>query len=109
MRPEPEQVKNAGRQADAGAGYQIGGCENARFVLFAGPVLHDGVDRHRKKSGEKTHCREVPEHAGVTQSWPGEQAGKRCQPDQPQRHEAVFNFAAGKITGRDAAQADAEG
>ncbi len=109
VRPKTQQVIHAGGQETAGAGDEIGGSENACLVLFAGPMLHDGVDRHRKKSGKKTQPRQMPEHADEPETRPGEQAGKRGHPDESQRDKAVFDFATGQIAGGHTADADTDG
>ena len=71
-------------------------------------MLQQRRDRHDEKTAGETEQREADKRCVYRQIRRGQQHTDQRHPERAERHEAIFDFATGKITGRRAAEADAE-
>src|SRR6202790_5237961 len=69
-------------------------------------MLKQRADRHDKKSAEESECRQQHEHRCERKSRDRQPETKNRNPQRTQWNQSVFNFPSGKISRRQATQAD---
>ena len=103
-----QQPVRAGREKNPDEREQVGRRERFAPVGFFRAVLQQRRDGHDEKSARETEQRQPHERGGQGQITLRERRRKNRQAERAERHEAVFDLAAGQITRRHAAEADAQ-
>src|SRR6185437_1225104 len=75
----------------------------------AGPVLHDGVDRHGDEAGKETQDHQIRHHAGVAEACRAQHGSCPEHAEASERDQAQLDFASGQIPCRQTPQPDAHG
>jgi hypothetical protein len=104
-----EQVKRAGCAKDADERIEICGSQDAAAVLLFRAMLDQCTDRHDEEAAGETERGEEKEHCVEGKTGNCQQKAKQRDACRAEGNQAVLNFSAGKISGREAAQSDADG
>ena len=87
---------------------RLAAASTSPFLRRVRPVLQQRRDGHDEKAAGEPEQRQSNERGVHGQARRGQPHGNQGHAEGAERHEAVFDFPAGKITGRHAAEADAE-
>ena len=98
----------AGCEKDAHERPPVGRGLDLTFIFRRRAMLQQGGDWHDEEAAGKTQQRKQQVRFIYVGLRSRQQCGKDRQAKRPQRHEAVFDFTAGKIARRQTAQTDAQ-
>src|SRR5208337_141531 len=103
-----EEIVNARRSADTNKRKKVRCSNHPAFVLFVGAVLNQSIDGDSEETGREAKGGEQYQHMRERQISGGKQDSEQGHADGAERNQSVFDFAARKITRREAAEADAD-
>ena len=109
MQNHRDEKINSRRREDANERKQVGRRQYAAFIFPGRAMLEQRRDGDDEEAAEESEQRQIHRHMAERKTVPPQQRGHDRHAHRTERDEAVFNFAAGKMTRRVTAQADADG
>ena len=108
MRDLRQQEMRARRQKNADERQQVGRGQHLALFILVRTMLQQRGNRHDEKAAGETERRNQDHGPHDRSARQRERRGYNRHAERAERHQAVFDFAAGKVPRRHAAQADAQ-